>query len=220
MNKIPKCRTKYVMPQPNNIRPAPKDHNKEYLVQKITQKSLKFRDRQFGKDLTNTMKGNIQNNYNNHTTKIVKIVDRNSINNIYIKKHSSSSQASQKTKKLKISINNTKLRENKSGSMLNKKSDISASENYFRINNNTKYEYASKKGRTKLRSSISFGINNNIRPFSSNNNNSIFIRISNPKRHKICNNINNRNMNINSNNKYYNRNMNRIEKIHSNFEVV
>lgn len=220
MNKIPKCRSKYFIPQANNIKPAPKDSNREHLVPKITQKNLKFSaNRQFGKDITNSIKGNGHNIYNNHTTKI-SIADKMSNNNIYIKKHSSASQVSQKTQKLKISINDKKLRENKSGSMLNKKCDVTSSE-YCYKNNNIKKEYVPQAGSSKLHSSISFGVNNNVRPLSSINN-SISVRLSNPKTTKIHNNINSRGININVNNNYGNPsiNNNKIEITHSNLDLM
>jgi len=220
MNKIPKCRSKYFIPQANNIKPAPKDSTREHLVPKITQKNLKFSaNRQFGKDITNSIKGNGHNIYNNHATKI-SIADKMPNNNIYIKKHSSASQVSQKTQKLKISINDKKLRENKSGSLLNKKCDVTSSEYYYYKNNNIKKEYAPQVGSSKLHSSISFGINN-TRPLSSINNNSISVRLSNPKTNKIHNNINNRNININVNNNYINSNLNnKIEITHSNLDLM
>lgn len=220
MNKIPKCRSKYFIPQANNIKPAPKDSNREHLVPKITQKNLKFSaNRQFGKDITNSIKGNGHNIYNNHTTKI-SIADKMSNNNIYIKKHSSASQVSQKTQKLKISINDKKLRENKSGSMLNKKCDVTSSEYYYK-NNNIKKEYVPQAGSSKLHSSISFGVNNNVRPLSSINN-SISVRLSNPKTSKIHNNINSGGININVNNNYGNPsiNNNKIEITHSNLDLM
>ena len=43
MNKIPKCRSKYFIPQANNIKPAPKDSNREHLVPKIKNNSKKFK---------------------------------------------------------------------------------------------------------------------------------------------------------------------------------
>ena len=220
MNKIPKCRSKYFMPQANNLKIATKDILKEHLAPKITQKNLKFSaSRQFGKDITNSIKGNGHNIYNNHTTKI-SIADKMSNNNIYIKKHSSASQVSQKTQKLKISINDKKLRENKSGSMLNKKCDVTSSEYYYK-NNNIKKEYVPQAGNSKLHSSISFGVNNNVRPLSSINN-SISVRLSNPKTTKIHNNINSRGININVNNNYGNPsiNNNKIEITHSNLDLM
>jgi hypothetical protein len=222
MNKIPKCRSKYFIPQANNIKPAPKDSNREHLVPKITQKNLKFSaNRQFGKDITNSIKSNGHNIYNNHATKI-SIADKNSNNNIYIKKHSSASQVSQKTQKLKISINDKKLRENKSGSMLNKKCDVTSSEYYYYKNNNIKKEYVPQAGNSKLHSSISFGVNNNLRPLSSINSNSISVRLSNPKTTKIHNNINNKGINMNMNNNYGNTNINnnKIEITHSNADLM
>ena len=142
-------------------------------------------------------------------------------NNIYIKKHSSASQVSQKTQKLKISINDKKLRENKSGSMLNKKCDVASSEYYYYKNNNIKKEYPPQVGSSKLHSSISFGVNN-TRPLSSINNNSISVRLSNPKTTKIHNNINNRGININVNSNYINAsiNNNKIEITHSNLDLM
>ena len=225
MNKIPKCRSKYYIAQANNIKPAPKDSNKEHLVPKITQKNLKFSaNRQFGKDITNSNKGNTHNNFNNHTTKIVTIIDKKSNNNVYIKKHSSASQVSQKSQKLKIGINDKKLRENKSGSLINKKSDISTSDNCNKNNNNLKQEYIPQQEGSKLHSSISFGINNiNTRLLSNNNNNSISVRLSNPKNNnKVPNNLNTRSININ-NNKYTVGNIsnnNKIEITHSNLDLM
>ena len=225
MNKIPKCRSKYYIAQANNIKPAPKDSNKEHLVPKITQKNLKFSaNRQFGKDITNSNKGNTHNNFNNHTTKIVTIVDKKSNNNVYIKKHSSASQVSQKSQKLKIGINDKKLRENKSGSLINKKSDISTSDNCNKNNNNLKQEYIPQQEGSKLHSSISFGINTiNTRLLSNNNNNSISVRLSNPKNNnKVPNNINTRSININNNNYPVGNisNNNKIEITHSNLDLM
>lgn len=202
MNKIPKCRSKFLVPsQANNIKPAPKDSNRENLVTKINQKNLKFSsNRQFGKDLTNSIKGSYHNICNNRASKIVSIVDKKTGNNVYIKKHSSASQVSQKIHKVKIEINDKKLRENKSGSMINKKSDVFSSQNYYNKNYNMKHENAPQIGGSKLHSSISFGIKN-TRPFSSNNNNSVSFRSSIPKNKNTSQNINNRSINlINSNN--------------------
>ena len=226
MNKIPKCRSKYYIAQANNIKPAPKDSNKEHLVPKITQKNLKFSaNRQFGKDITNSNKGNMHNIYNNHATKIVTIIDKKSNNNVYIKKHSSASQVSQKTQKLKIGINDKKLRENKSGSLINKKTDNSTSEyNCNKNNNNLKQEYISQQEGSKLHSSISFGINSiNTRPLSNYTNNSISVRLSNPKNNnKVPNNINTRSINLNNNNYPVGNisNNNKIEITHSNLDLM
>jgi hypothetical protein len=206
MNKIPKCRSKYLVPsQANNLKPAPKDSNREHLVPKITQKNLKFNtNRQFGKDLTNSLKGNYHNVYENRASKIVNLADKKTGNNIYIKKHSSASQVSQKTHKVKIEINDKKLRENKSGSMINKKNDVLSSQYYCNKNYNIKHENAPQIGGFKLHSSISFGIKN-TRPFSSNNNNSVSFRPSIPKNKNTNQQVINRSINlISSNNNYSN----------------
>ena len=229
MNKIPKCRSKYFIPQVNNLKIGPKDSFKEHLVPKITQKNLKFSsNRQFGKDITNAMKENIHNIYINHNTKVVSIVDKKQNNNpIYIKKHSSASQVSQKGQKIKISLNERKLRENKSGSIINKKSDISSSDYYGY--NNIKNDN-NLQGASKLHSSISFGVNynnnnyNNKRPISTSN--CISVRLSNPKNNnKILSNLNNRSINMNSNNIYPGfgntiNNNNKIEMTHSNLDLM
>ena len=207
MNKIPKYKTKIFISQANNLQIALKESNKDNIpqkiTQKITQKNLKFNsNRQFGKDITNSVKGNFHNLYNNHCTKIVTIPNKKQNNKIYIKKHSSASQASQKKQKLKIALNEKKLRENKSGLMINKKND-----------------YLQQQG-SKLHSSISFGINNNnIRPISSNNN-CISVRLSYPKNNKPH--LNNRSINLHNNNygNFENMNYNNIINTHSNLDLM
>ena len=205
MNKIPKCRSKYLVPsQANNLKPAPKDSNREHLVPKITQKNLKFNsNRQFGKDLTNSTKGNYHNVYDNRASKIINLADKKPGNNIYIKKHSSASQVSQKTNKVKIEINDKKLRENKSGSMINKKNDVLSSQYYYNKNYNIKYDNAPQIRGTKLHSSISFGIKN-TRPISSNNN-SVSFKSSITKNKNTSKHVINRSINlISSNNNFSN----------------
>ena len=138
MNKIPKCRSKYFIPQVNNIKVTQKETIKEHLVPKITQKNLKFSaNRQFGKDITNSVKDNIHSIlYNNHNTKVISIVDKKQNSKVYIKKHSSASQVAQKNQKTKIGVGEKKLREYKSGSLINNKNDITYSEYYYNNNNN------------------------------------------------------------------------------------
>ena len=224
MNKIPKCRTKCFAPsQDNNIKSTPMDSNKEQLVPKITQKNLKFdSNRQFGKDLTNSIKGNYYNIYNNQTIKVVTIDDKKTNNKVYIKKHSSASQTIQKAHKVKIETNDKKIRENNSISMLNKKNSVLSSEyDYYKINNNL--DYPPQVEGSKLQSTISFGINN-IRPFSSNNNNSISVRLSSQV-NKMSNNINSRrtnsnNENINNNCTNEKPNDNKIPITHSNIDLM
>ena len=230
MNKTPKCRSKYFIPQDNNIKVVHRDSIKEHLVPKITQKNLKFSgNRQFGKDLTNSVKSNIHSINNNHCTKIITIIDKKqNNNNIYIKKHSSASQVAQKNPKIKILLNEKKLRENKSGSTINyKKNDISVSEYYY-YKNNIKNDNTQSQLASKLHSSISFGINENTRPLSNYNNNSISVRLTNPKNNNISSNLNNRSIKLHNNyfanlhnyNINNNNNNNKIETTHSNLDLM
>ena len=231
MNKIPKCRSKYFIPQVNNIKVTQKETIKEHLVPKITQKNLKFSaNRQFGKDITNSVKDNIHSIlYNNHNTKIISIVDKKQNSKVYIKKHSSASQVAQKNQKTKIGINEKKLREYKSGSLINNKNDITYSEYYYNNNNNNNSKNInvpqSHQGGSKLHSSISFGINNK-RPISSVNN-CISVRLSNPKNNsKVYTILNNKSINIHSSNNNYtgiiNNNYNnyKIQHTHSNLDLM
>ena len=167
MNKVQKCKPKFLIPHQNNIKITQKESFNEHLVPKITQRNLKFSgNRNFGKDISNSIKNNIRNTNNNQSIKADSAIDKKT-NNIYIKKHSSASQVSQKTQKIKISINDKKLRENKSGAIINKKNDISINKEY-KINNSKK-ENIVQNGGSKLHSSISFGVNNEGgRPFSGN----------------------------------------------------
>ena len=167
MNKVPKCKPKFLIPHQNNIKITQKESFNEHLVPKMTQRNLKFSgNRNFGKDISNSIKNNIRNTNNNQSIKADSAIDKKT-NNIYIKKHSSASQVSQKTQKIKISIIDKKLRENKSGAIINKKNDISINKDY-KINNSKK-ENIVQNGGSKLHSSISFGVNNEGgRPFSGN----------------------------------------------------
>lgn len=231
MNKIPKCRSKYFIPQVNNIKVTQKETIKEHLVPKITQKNLKFSaNRQFGKDITNSVKDNIHSIlYNNHNTKVISIVDKKQNSKVYIKKHSSASQVAQKNQKTKIGVGEKKLREYKSGSLINNKNDITYSEYYYNNNNNNNSKNInvpqSHQGGSKLHSSISFGINNK-RPMSSVNN-CISVRLSNPKNNsKVYTILNNKSINIHSSNNNYtgilnnNYNNNKIQHTHSNLDLM
>ena len=231
MNKIPKCRSKYFIPQVNNIKVTQKETIKEHLVPKITQKNLKFSaNRQFGKDITNSVKDNIHSIlYNNHNTKVISIVDKKQNSKVYIKKHSSASQVAQKNQKTKIGVGEKKLREYKSGSLINNKNDITYSEYYYNNNNNNNSKNInvpqSHQGGSKLHSSISFGINNK-RPISSVNN-CISVRLSNPKNNsKVYTILNNKSINIHSSNNNYtgilnnNYKNNKIQHTHSNLDLM
>ena len=76
---------------------------------------------------------------------------------------------------------------------------------------------------SKLHSSISFGINNNIiRPISSKNNNCISVRLSYPKNNNAQKSLNNRSINLHNNNYGHleNINYNNIVNTHSNLDLM
>jgi hypothetical protein len=211
MNKVPKCKPKFLIPHQNNIKISQKESFNEHLVPKITQRNLKFSgNRNFGKDISNSIKNNVKNINNNQSSKVDSANDKKSNNNIYIKKHSSASQVAQKTQKIKIAINDKKLRENKSGAIINKKNDISINKDNYKIMNTKKEKEnininVAQNG-SKLHSSISFGVNNEVgRPFTGNPSS---IRVPSQKSNRLRNssinkisiskNINNNNNNINN----------------------
>ena len=217
MNKVPKCKPKFLIPHQNNIKISQKESFNEHLVPKITQRNLIFSgNRNFGKDISNSIKNNVKNINNNQSTKIDSANDKKNNNNIYIKKHSSASQVAQKTQKIKIAINDKKLRENKSGAIINKKNDISINKDNYKLMNTKKENIninVAQNG-SKLHSSISFGVNNEGgRPFTGNPT-SVRVpcqksnRLRNSSINKISiskninnNNINNINNNVGGNNK-------------------
>ena len=98
MQKIPKCKTKFIIPQPNYLKISKKEQQDDTInngASKISQKKLKFTMRHFGKDITNSIKENVQNNLIEASMKSISI-DKINNNSIYIKKHSSVSQVNQK----------------------------------------------------------------------------------------------------------------------------
>ena len=206
MNKVPKCKPKFLIPHQNNIKITQKESFNEHLVPKITQRNLKFSgNRNFGKDISNSIKNNVKNINNNQSIKVDSANDKKSNNNIYIKKHSSASQVAQKTQKIKIAINDKKLRENKSGAIINKKNDISMNKDNYKIMNSKKEKEnininVAQNG-SKLHSSISFGVNNEVgRPFSGNPSS---IRVPSQKSNRLRNSSINKisiSKNINNNN--------------------
>ena len=197
MNRIPKCKPKYFIPHQNNLKITQKESFNEHLAPKITQRNLKFSaNRNFGKDISNSIKNNVTNLNNNNSKKVPLDGEKKQNNNVYIKKHSSASQVSQKTQKVKISINDKKLRENKSGAFINKKNDISINKENLK-NINLKKEKITPANGSKLHSSISFGINNNVtRPFTGN---AISVRIPSQKSNKARN-VSNNKISINKSN--------------------
>ena len=232
MNRIPKCRSKYYIPQQNNIKPSQKESIKENIPINISKKNIKFTSsRHFGKDITNNMNQNTHSIYNNNNTKMVTIIEKrtnnNVNNNIYIKKHSSASQVAAKNKKNKNIIIEKKLRENKSGSVINKKNDPIISEYYHKNSNLIKqYPPQAQQPGSKLHSSISFGfngMNGNMRPITSNNN-TISVRLSIPKNnsiYKVSSNYNNRSINNYNNNLVSSSNNTKNELNHnSNMDIM
>ena len=217
MNKVPKCKPKFLIPHQNNIKISQKESFNEHLVPKITQRNLKFSgNRNFGKDISNSIKNNVKNINNNQSSKVDSANDKKSNNNIYIKKHSSASQVAQKTQKIKIAINDKKLRENKSGAIINKKNDISINKDNYKIMN-TKKEKENininfAQNGSKLHSSISFGVNNEVgRPFTGNPSS---IRVPSQKSNRLRNSSINKisiSKNINNNN-----NINNINNVSGN----
>ena len=212
MNRIPKYKAKYLIPHQNNLKIGEKESVKEHLVPKITQRNLRFSaNRNFGKDISNSIKNNGPNSNSNHSKKNSTDMDKKINNNIYIKKHSSASQVSKKTQKIKISINDKKLRENKSGGIINKKNDIS-------INKiNLKKEKVTAGNGSKLHSSISFGINNGSnRPVTGN---AISVRIPSHKNNRLRNSSNNR-ISINKSNINVALGNNKNETTSSNLNIM
>ena len=221
MNRIPKCKPKYFIPHQNNLKITQKESFNEHLAPKITQRNLKFSaNRNFGKDISNSIKNNVTNLNNNNSKKVPLDGEKKQNNNVYIKKHSSASQVSQKTQKVKISINDKKLRENKSGAFINKKNDISINKENLK-NINLKKEKITPANGSKLHSSISFGINNNVtRPFTGN---AISVRIPSQKSNKARN-VSNNKISINKSNNNIlpldNNNNNKNEISSSNLNIM
>ena len=154
MNRIQKCKVKHFIPQHNKLKITTKELFKDNIAPKVSQRNLKFNEkRNFGKDITNSIKN-----------KNITVADRKTNYNMYIKKHSSATQVIQKNQKSKIIINDKKLRENKSGEYFTKKSEIYLDKEknkslIFRKENlNNNYDGS------KLHNSISFGIDNILKP--------------------------------------------------------
>ena len=223
MNKIPKYRVKYFVSQQNNSKISQKESYKEHIPPKITQRNLKFSaNRNFGKDISNSIKNNVTNLNNNNSKKVPLDGEKKQNNNVYIKKHSSASQVAKKSENSKITTNDNKLKENKSGYMINRKNDSKASEYYYNKNYYLKNDYPHPGG-SKLHNSISFGMNNFIGA-STNINNSMSVRLTNPINNRVQTSLNNRSINLNRNsnfvsieNNYYN---NKNEMTQSNLDLM
>ena len=165
MQKIPKCKTKFIIPQPNYLKISKKEQQDDTInngASKISQKKLKFTMRHFGKDITNSIKENVQNNLIEASMKSISI-DKINNNSIYIKKHSSVSQVNQKEQNSKIQ--EKKMIENKSGIMISKKAhstSIFTNNKIIHKHGHITSEMNNKNNKksTKLHNAISFGCNN------------------------------------------------------------
>ena len=165
MQKIPKCKTKFIIPQPNYLKISKKEQQDDTInngASKISQKKLKFTMRHFGKDITNSIKENVQNNLIEASMKSISI-DKINNNSIYIKKHSSVSQVNQKEQNSKIQ--EKKMIENKSGIMISKKAhstSVFTNNKILHKHGHITSEMNNKNNKksTKLHNAISFGCNN------------------------------------------------------------
>ena len=207
MNKIPKYRVKYFVSQQNNSKISQRESYKEHIPPKITQRNLKLSgNRNFGRDITNSIKNNNQNICNNRST-IINGVERKSNNIINVQKHCSATQVTQKIEDIKIAINVNKIRENKSGSCVhNKRNDISDIKvKEVNKKRNLRRENGVHMASSQLHNSISFGINNVNNMISGK---VMYGKIPNQKFNKII--INKTNINNDNNNRIslYNNNKN------------
>ena len=217
MNKIPKYKVKYFVPQQNNSKITQRESYKEQIPPKITQRNLKLSgNRNFGRDITNSIKNSNHDIYNNRST-IIDGIARKSNNIINVQKHCSSNQVTQKIEEIKITTNGNKLRENKSGSCVhNKKSDISyLKEKEVNKKRNLRRENGVHMASSQLHNSISFGINNVNKLVSGS---IIYGKIPNQKYNKI--NVNKTNINNNNNNKISLCNNNKNETSTANMDLL
>ena len=217
MNNIPKYKVKYFISQQNNSKISQRDTYKEHIPPKINQRNLKLGvKRNFGRDITNSIKNNNNDIINNRST-IINGIPRKSNNSINVQKHCSSNQVTQKIEEIKITTNGIKLRENKSGSCVhNKTNDISSiKEKEINRKRNSKRENGAYIASSQLHNSISFGVNN-VNKFVSGN--VIYGKIPNQKYTRI--NVNKTNINSNNNNKYSLYNNNKNDTSESNMDLL
>jgi len=217
MNKIPKYRAKYFVSQQNNSKISQRESYIEHIPPKITQRNLKLSgNRNFGRDITNSIKNNNQSIYNNRST-VISGIERKSNNIINVQKHCSATQVTQKIEEIKIIANGSKLRENKSGSCVhNKKNDISNIKvKEVNKKRNLRRENGVHMVSSQLHNSISFGINNVNKIISGN---VIYGKIPNQKYNKII--INKTNINNGNNNKISLCNNNKNDSNASNMELL
>ena len=201
MNQIPKSKIRHYIPPPF---PQNKSQN-NYLIEnpKIStnhNNTKFFISRNFGQDITNSLKNNDQNNQNISTINVKYRKNRNSVNSndIYIKKHSSATSISDIN--TRQTTNNNKL-----GGYVSRKNCNNNRGNNSR-QRNTRIEI--NKGlqlNTKLHNSISYGNSTKeIRQYTANsirnNTNMISVKVSNINKSRERNNNNRINVRVNNTN--------------------
>ena len=201
MNQIPKSKIRHYIPPPF---PQNKSQN-NYLIEnpKISNNHNNtkfFISRNFGQDITNSLKNNDQNNPNISTINVKYRKNRNSVNSndIYIKKHSSATSISDIN--TRQTMNNNKL-----GGYVSRKNCNNNRGNNSR-QRNTRIEI--NKGlqlNTKLHNSISYGNSTKeIRQYTANsirnNTNMISVKVSNINKSRERNNNNRINVRVNNTN--------------------
>ena len=201
MNQTPKSKIRHYIPPPF---PQNKSQN-NYLIEnpKIStnhNNTKFFISRNFGQDITNSLKNNDQNNPNTSTINVKYRKNRNSVNSndIYIKKHSSATSISDIN--TRQTTNNNKL-----GGYVSRKNCNNNRGNNSR-QRNTRIEI--NKGlqlNTKLHNSISYGNSTKeIRQYTANsirnNTNMISVKVSNINKSRERNNNNRINVRVNNTN--------------------
>ena len=200
MNRIPKSKIRHYIPPPFHQNNSQRDNSIDNPKISNNANNIKFYvSRNFGKDITNKTRNNVQNRQNNSLLK--SNTNNNNNKSIYIKMHSSATSIADINYKTNNENNNT----NKLGGFV--------SRNSININNNKNKSNHSRqrnsraglnkelKLNTKTHNSISYGNSNNIlRPYTTNtarnNTNMISVRVSKNTKSKEKKNTNNNNNQI------------------------
>ena len=203
MNRIPKSKIRNYIPPPYPQNKSQKDNSIDIPKISTNSNNIKFFiSRNFGKDITNKTKNNVQYRHNNSLLKLNSNNNSNNINkSVYIKKHSSGTSISEINNKENNENINRNYNNNKLGGFVSRKS--------CNLNNNNKSSHSRQRNtrmeinkdlklNTKMHNSISYENNNHIiRPYTSNtarnNTNMISVRVSKntkSKEKKINNNNN------------------------------
>ena len=214
MNRIPKSKIRNYIPPPYPQNKSQKDNSIDNPKISTNANNIKFFiSRNFGKDITNKTKNNVQYRQNNSLLKFNTNYNNNNNNrSVYIKKLSSASSISDINYKENNENINHNYNNNKLGGFVSRKS--------CNINNINKSSHSRQRNarlginkdlklNTKMHNSISYGNNSyTIRPYTSisnsvrNNTNMISVRVSkNTKsKEKKINNTNNNQIIIKANN--------------------